>query len=91
MLHGADVLPSIHQTAAALFAGKGGSLDDLVRVAVSAEEAAAGVGVVDLYLKLGFVKSKSECRKLIKGGGCKMNDEKISDENLRLSVSPVRA
>jgi len=89
MLHGADVLPSIHQTAAALFAGKGGSLDDLVRVAVSAEEAAAGVGVVDLYMKLGFVKSKSECRKLIKGGGCKMNDEKISDENLRLSAEDL--
>jgi len=35
-----------------------------------------------LYLKLGFAKSKSECRKLIEGGGAKLNDEKISDVNL---------
>lgn len=85
MLHGPDVLPSIHETAASLFAGKGGSLDDLPKVSVSEAEAEAGVGVIDLYMKLGFAKSKSECRKLIQGGGCKLNDEKISDVNLMLS------
>jgi len=82
MLHGAQVLESIHQTAAALFAGKGGSLDDLPKIELSPQEAAEGVGILDLYLKLGFAKSKSECRKLIEGGGAKLNDEKISDVNL---------
>jgi hypothetical protein len=35
------------------------------KVSVSEAEAEAGVGVIDLYMKLGFAKSKSECRKLI--------------------------
>ena len=34
MLHGADVLPSIHETAAALFKGGGGSMDDLPTIEV---------------------------------------------------------
>ena len=35
-----------------------------------------------MYMKLGFATSKTECRKLIKGGGAKVNDDKIGDENL---------
>jgi tyrosyl-tRNA synthetase len=48
MLHGADVLPSIHETAASLFAGKGGALDDLPKILLSQDEATEGVGVIDV-------------------------------------------
>uniref|UniRef100_A0A7S0Z2K0 Tyrosine--tRNA ligase n=1 Tax=Hemiselmis tepida TaxID=464990 RepID=A0A7S0Z2K0_9CRYP len=77
MLHGGGVLAKIHETAASVFAGKDGSMDNLPRAGVTAEEAAAGVSVIDLYIKLGFAKSKSECRKLIEGGGARINGEKI--------------
>jgi len=50
MLHGAQVLESIHQTAAALFAGKGGSLDDLPKIELSPQEAAEGVGILDVFV-----------------------------------------
>jgi len=89
MLHGADVLPSIHETAASLFAGKGGALDDLPKILLSQDEATEGVGVIDLYMKLGFASSKTECRKLIQSGAAKRNDEKISDINLRLSAEDL--
>lgn len=52
MLHGADVLPSIHETAASLFAGKSGSLDDLPKILLSRDEVQEGVGIVDVRLTL---------------------------------------
>jgi tyrosyl-tRNA synthetase len=52
MLHGADVLPSIHETAASLFAGKSGSLDDLPKILLSRDEVQEGVGIVDVRLSL---------------------------------------
>ena len=66
MLHGDECLKQIRQTASTLFAGggKGGSADTsaLPRVTVSAEEMAAGLPVIDLFIKLEFGKSKGEVR-----------------------------
>jgi len=89
MLHGPEVLASIHETAASLFAGKAGSLDDLPKIEVSAQEASAGVGIIDLYMKLGFAQSKTECRKLIEGGAAKLNDQKMSDVKLVISTADL--
>jgi len=89
MLHGAEVLASIHETAGSLFAGKGGSLDDLPKIELSPQEAAGGVGIIDLYMKLGFAQSKTECRKLIEGGGAKLNDHKISDVKLVICTADL--
>jgi len=77
MLHGEEVLPSIHETAASLFSKKqnGGAMDDLPRVELEGE----AEGVIELFVRLNFAKSKSECRKLIQGGGARLNDEKITD------------
>ena len=41
-----------------------------------------GLSVLDLFVKLDLTKSKGEARRLIKGGGAKLNDTKIDDENL---------
>lgn len=43
-------------------------------------EAEAGMEVVDLFIRLDLAKTKSEVRRLIKGGGAKLNDQKIGDE-----------
>lgn len=43
-------------------------------------EAEAGIVVVDLFMRLELAKTKSEVRRLIKGGGAKLNGEKIVDE-----------
>ena len=85
MLHGAECLPAIKKTAASLFAGGGGGggkvVDDatLPRVSLGADELAAGVPVLDLFLRLEFGKSKGEVRRLVKGGGARLNDVKIED------------
>lgn len=50
-------------------------------------EAEAGMAVVDLFIRLQLAKTKSEVRRLIKGGGAKLNDQKIVDENFVVDLS----
>jgi tyrosyl-tRNA synthetase len=40
-------------------------VEDLPKIQLSADEAGAGVALVDLYVKIGFASSKSEARKLM--------------------------
>ena len=85
MLHGADCLDEIRATAKTLFAGggKGGAGADtsaLPRVSLSAADfAEGGVPVVDLFVRLELGKSKGEVRRLVSGGGARVNGEKIED------------
>jgi tyrosyl-tRNA synthetase len=76
LLHGADKLPEIKATAKAVFAGGGASDEGL-------PTAPGNVGdeVVDLYIAVGFAKSKSEARRLIQGGGARINGEKIGTDD----------
>jgi tyrosyl-tRNA synthetase len=85
LLHGSECLADIQATAKTLFASKGSGAADtsaLPRVQVTAAEVAEGVPVVDLFLRLEFGKSKSEVKRLVSGGGARLNDEKIADAAL---------
>ncbi|EOD16730.1 mitochondrial tyrosyl-tRNA synthetase [Emiliania huxleyi CCMP1516] len=88
-------LAEIQATAASLFAagggGGGGGTASLKRVKLSADEAAAGVPVVDLFVSLELGKSKSEVRRLVAGGGAKLNDVKIEDAALLISTASFEA
>jgi tyrosyl-tRNA synthetase len=90
MLHGDAVLDDIQATAKSLFAsggGGGGSTDALPRVQLSAAEAGEGVTLIDLFIRLEFAKSKSEVRRLVKGGGARLNGEKVEDAELVVSAA----
>ncbi|WP_213979471.1 tyrosine--tRNA ligase [Sphingomonas sp. dw_22] len=53
--------------------------------------AGGSIGVVDALVELGLCASKGEARRLIKGGGARVDNEKIEDETLVLTISaPVR-
>ncbi|MCQ2790290.1 MAG: tyrosine--tRNA ligase, partial [bacterium] len=45
-----------------------------------------GKGILDLLVELNFVKSKGEAKRLIQGGGVKLDGEKITDQNLTLNI-----
>lgn len=83
LLHGADVLPSIHQAVDALFAGKSsGSLASAALPTFSLQQhftVADSISVVDLLLKADFVKSKAEARRLINQGGARLQDLKVEN------------
>ena len=54
--------------------------------------AASGISVVDALVALGFAASKGEARRLIKGGGAKVDGAKVGDEAavITLGAAPVR-
>ncbi|POM72062.1 Tyrosine-tRNA ligase [Phytophthora palmivora] len=43
--------------------------------------------LVDLAVKIGAAKSKAECRRLIKGGGVYLNNERVESDALRVNAS----
>ena len=42
--------------------------------------------VVDALIALGFAKSKGEARRLVAGGGAKVNGERVDDDMLAIPV-----
>jgi tyrosyl-tRNA synthetase len=52
-------------------------------------ELAAGISVVELLRRSGLVSSNSEGRRLIRGGGARLNDAKITDETLEVDLEDL--
>jgi tyrosyl-tRNA synthetase len=52
----------------------------LPTVDIDRGEFGAGVSVVDLFQRSGLVASKGEARRLIRGGGARLNDARVEDE-----------
>jgi tyrosyl-tRNA synthetase len=82
MLHGGECLAQIHATAASLFSaghggGGGADLESLPRFTLCVAES---YSVVDLLVQSELAASKAEARRLIKGGGARINDSKVLDE-----------
>jgi tyrosyl-tRNA synthetase len=61
---------------------EGASGDALPSVAVSG----GSIAVVDALVALGFAKSKGEARRLIAGGGARVDGEKVSDESATIAL-----
>jgi tyrosyl-tRNA synthetase len=79
LCHGADAAGDAMQTAQQTFAD-GGVGDGLPQISLSAEEA-DGLGMITALVKVGFAKSNGEARRLIRGGGARLNDVAINDED----------
>jgi tyrosyl-tRNA synthetase len=75
LLHGEACLAEIHATVANLFSGGGSdNTAALPRVVVEkAELGEGGVQVAELFVRLEMAKSKAEARRLIKGGGVRLD------------------
>lgn len=92
LLHGPGVLQSIHTTAQGLFAQtKQTSETDLSSLPVfdvnKSELADGSATIQNLFLRAKLAESKSAVRRLIQGGGVKVNDVKLTDEGYCLSQS----
>jgi tyrosyl-tRNA synthetase len=86
MAHGTEAAEAASETARRTFA-EGAVGDDLPILTVAGE-----IGVVDALVGLNLAASKGEARRLIKGGGARVNGAKVSDEALTITVGdePVR-
>jgi tyrosyl-tRNA synthetase len=87
LLHGNDCLAQIHATVDSLFASGGGGggaeLESLPKFTVSSDS----VSVVDLLVLAGMSTSKGEAKRLIKGGGARINDEKVTSEGAMVGLT----
>ena len=59
-----------------------GGLEGLPTVEIDNGEFEDGIGILDLLQRAGLVMSKGEARRLIRGGGARLNDNRIADEDL---------
>jgi len=91
MLHGRECLEDIHKTVDNMFKKKsgsgGGGTESLPRILKpKGDFEGGGVRFADLFLELKLASSKKEAKRLIQGGGAKLNDVKITDEFGTLSM-----
>jgi tyrosyl-tRNA synthetase len=83
LLHGRAAAEAAEATARETFE-RGGAGEDLPTTTVTAEEAAAGITVAQLFVRAGLAKSGKEAKRLIAEGGARVNDEGVSDPALVL-------
>ena len=88
LCRGEDAARNARETAESTFE-QGGLGDDLPTVEYPKAELAAGIGVLSLFTKAGLSASNGEARRLIKGGGAKINDVPVTDESSTVSMADV--
>lgn len=78
MVHGKEEAEKAMNAAKAAFSG--GASADMPTTALTAEDLTDGeISAMDLLVKTGLVKSKSEARRTIQQGGLTINDTKVTD------------
>lgn len=97
MIHGADGLSKAEQAAAVLFGGdlSGLSGDQIAEIfadvpyATMSKSSFAGEGmmILDLLVNSETTSSKGEARRLIKGGGISVNNQRMTNDKAMVSVN----
>ena len=80
MLHGAAAADGAAETARRTFE-EGDAAESLPTVTVPAAELAAGIPAYALFVRAGLAASNGEARRLIKGGGGKVNDAVVGEND----------
>jgi tyrosyl-tRNA synthetase len=88
LAHGADAARAARETAEKTFE-QGALGDDLPRVKVPRSELQLGIPAFQLLHRAELTASGGEARKLIQGGGARLNDEKITDEKRLITLEDL--
>ena len=86
LIHGRAKAGAAAKTAQETFE-QGATAEGLPTVEIAAAEMAAGIGVLNAFVKAGLVKSNGEARRQIAGGGLRVNDASVTDEAAKLTAS----
>lgn len=79
LARGEDAAAAARRTAEETFE-KGRAGDDLPTVSLAADVLDSGFSVIDVLVAAGLAASKGEARRLVRGGGVRLNDARIEDE-----------
>jgi tyrosyl-tRNA synthetase len=86
LCHGREAAEEAANTAASVF-GDGGATEGLPQIAIAHDALAHGLPVFELFVRAGLAASNGEARRLIKGGGARLNDAVIASETQQVSLS----
>jgi len=90
LCHGAVAAAAAAETARRTFV-EGGLGEALPSIDISRADLDAGIVAYDLLRRSGLVASNGEARRLIKGGGARLNDAAIDDENRKIGSGDINA
>ena len=89
LCHGRAAAEASAETARRAFE-EGAAAEDLPSITVAAADLAAGILLVRLFVDAGLSASLSEARRLVKGGGARLNDVAVPDDTTRVSAADLR-
>jgi len=90
LCHGREAATAAAETARAVFEG-GGSGSELPQTEVPRNELARGMPAFELFSLTGLAASNGEARRLIRGGGARINDRVVDSETKPVSVADLDA
>jgi tyrosyl-tRNA synthetase len=90
LCHGRAAAEAAAETAHAVFES-GGSGDALPQVTLPRDALARGVPAFELLVRAGLAASNSEARRLIKGGGARLNDAVVAGEMQPITLADLAA
>lgn len=70
---------------------QGGMGEDLPSVDIARADLDTGIGVLAAFTMAGLSTSNGEARRLIRGGGAKVNDQAVSDEKAAISSEQINS
>jgi tyrosyl-tRNA synthetase len=89
LAHGAEAAAAAAETARLAFE-EGAAVDSLPGVDVPRSELEAGITVIRLLTLTGLAASNGEARRLIRGGGARINDVPVKDEAQTVTAADLR-
>jgi tyrosyl-tRNA synthetase len=89
--HGKEARLEAEKAAQKVFEQGQGSLEGLPTITLSPKDfTPEGASILDLFQQCGLTKSRGESRRLIRGGGARLNDTPISDEGMHLTTQDFK-
>jgi tyrosyl-tRNA synthetase len=90
MCHGEAAAAEAAETARKAFE-EGVFAEGLPTISIAKADLEAGKSVIDLFVDAGLSASKGEARRLIRGGGARVNDQKLDDEAATVTLADLNA
>ena len=89
LCHGDAAAAEAAETARKTFE-EGALADNLPAIDVPAAELQAGIAVFALFARAGLAASNGEARRLIKGGGARVNDAAVTEETRMIGTGDIK-
>lgn len=90
LCHGEEARAAAEATARQTFADQGAG-EALPTIEVAAEELQRGIAAYELFRRAGLAASSSEARRLIRGGGGRINNQPLADETQLVTKGDIDA